>query len=122
MFYSKHPKMLTTNPIKNGKVKALKYIKEMTEAGADWQLHAYGHAMHAFTTEGLNAPERGIRYDANADRHSWTAMKNFFESPAHQEIIHRLTGALARYAKTHQDTHFEKPNIAVAMQAVLKAK
>jgi len=49
-------------------------------------------------------------------------MKNFFESPAHQEIIHRLTGALAGYAKTHQDAHFEKPNIAEAMQAVLKAK
>jgi len=49
-------------------------------------------------------------------------MENFFESPAHQEIIHRLTGALAGYAKTHQDAHFEKPNIAEAMQAVLKAK
>lgn len=53
--------------------------REMTEAGADWQLHAYGHAMHAFTAEGMNAPERGIRYDANADRRSWAAMKNFFE-------------------------------------------
>ncbi len=53
--------------------------KEMTEAGADWQLHAYGHAMHAFTAVGADAPERGIRYDANADRRSWTAMRNFFE-------------------------------------------
>ena len=49
-------------------------------------------------------------------------MENFFESPVHQEIIHRLTGALAGYAETHQDAHFEKPNIAEAMQAVLKAK
>ncbi len=52
--------------------------KEMTEAGADWQLHAYGHAMHAFTAVGADAPERGIRYDANADRRSWQAMQNFF--------------------------------------------
>ena len=49
-------------------------------------------------------------------------MRNFFESPTHQEIIHRLTGALAGYATTHQDAHFEKPNIAETVQAVLKAK
>ncbi|MBX3446043.1 MAG: dienelactone hydrolase family protein [Parvibaculaceae bacterium] len=52
--------------------------KEMTEAGADWQLHAYGHAMHAFTAIGAHAPERGIKYDADADRRSWQAMQNFF--------------------------------------------
>jgi hypothetical protein len=49
-------------------------------------------------------------------------MKNFFNSPAHQKIVHRLTGALARYAETHKDVHFQKPNIAEAIQAVLKAK
>ena len=49
-------------------------------------------------------------------------MKNFFNSPAHQKIVHRLTGALAGYAETHKDVHFQKPNIAEAMQAVLKAK
>ncbi|MEX1155284.1 dienelactone hydrolase family protein [Parvibaculum sp.] len=53
--------------------------KEMTEAGADWQLHAYGHALHAFTFEGAYAPERGIAYDAKADRRSWAAMRSFFE-------------------------------------------
>jgi dienelactone hydrolase len=41
--------------------------KELTEAGADWQLHAYGHAMHAFTAEGANAPESGVKYDKHAD-------------------------------------------------------
>ncbi|MCY1217562.1 Dienelactone hydrolase family protein [compost metagenome] len=51
--------------------------KELTEAGADWQLHAYGHARHAFTFEGANFPERGIVYDAAADRRSWAAMRAF---------------------------------------------
>lgn len=53
--------------------------KELTDAGADWQIHAYGHAMHAFTFAGANFPERGIRYEANADRRSWAAMRGFFE-------------------------------------------
>ncbi|WP_232353522.1 dienelactone hydrolase family protein [Cupriavidus oxalaticus] len=51
--------------------------RELTEAGADWQLHAYGHARHAFTFEGANFPERGIVYDAAADRRSWAAMRAF---------------------------------------------
>lgn len=50
---------------------------ELTDAGADWQLHAYGHARHAFTFAGANFPERGIVYDARADRRSWGAMKGF---------------------------------------------
>jgi dienelactone hydrolase len=53
--------------------------RELTEAGADWQLHAYGHAMHAFTFSGVNMPERGIRHDPAAERRSWTAMLNFLE-------------------------------------------
>ncbi len=55
----------------------LSLAKEMTEAKADWQLHAYGNAMHAFTAVGANAPERGIRYDENADRRSWASMLGF---------------------------------------------
>jgi dienelactone hydrolase len=50
---------------------------ELTAARADWQLHAYGHAMHAFTAVGANAPESGIQYDANADRRSRAAMLAF---------------------------------------------
>jgi len=52
---------------------------ELTRAGADWQLHAYGHAMHAFTAPGLDLPERGLRYDAAADRRSWAATLGFLE-------------------------------------------
>ncbi len=48
---------------------------ELTAAGADWQLHAYGHARHAFTFEGARFPERGVVYDEASDKRSWAAMK-----------------------------------------------
>ncbi len=57
----------------------LNLAKELTAAGADWQLHAYGHTRHAFTFEGANMPERGIVYNAAADRRSWAAMRAFLE-------------------------------------------
>ena len=57
----------------------LQLATELTEAGADWQLHAYGHTLHAFTRPGANDPERGIRYDANAERRSWRALEDFLD-------------------------------------------
>ncbi len=51
--------------------------KEMTDAGADWQLVAYGHAMHAFTFEQANMPERGFLYNEPAARRSWAALTAF---------------------------------------------
>ena len=55
----------------------LALAKELTDAGADWQLHAYGHAMHAFTARDMNAPERGLAYNALADRRSSAALAGF---------------------------------------------
>jgi len=52
---------------------------ELTAAKADWQVHAYGNTMHAFTNLMANAPENGVKYDAAADRRSFAAMKDFFE-------------------------------------------
>jgi dienelactone hydrolase len=52
---------------------------ELTRAGADWQIHAYGHALHAFTAPGIDMPERGLRYDAAADRRSWAALLGFLD-------------------------------------------
>ncbi len=46
--------------------------KELTDAGADWQIIAYGHAYHSFTNEHANAPGTAL-YDAAADRRSWAA-------------------------------------------------
>lgn len=47
---------------------------ELNAAGADWQIHAYGHTMHAFTAPQANNPAGGIQYSADADRRSWAAM------------------------------------------------
>lgn len=51
---------------------ALAFAAELTKAGADWQLHAYGHTVHAFTN-----PGRPEMYSAAADRRSWAAMQGF---------------------------------------------
>lgn len=50
---------------------------ELTAAGADWQIHVYGGAMHAFTNPKANDPDFGTVYNAAADRRSWVAMTNF---------------------------------------------
>ncbi|QJD30207.1 dienelactone hydrolase family protein [Methylococcus geothermalis] len=51
--------------------------RELTEAGADWQIHMYGHTRHAFTNPLANDPAFGTVYDPVADRRSWQAMQNF---------------------------------------------
>ena len=52
---------------------------ELTDAGADWQVHAYGHAGHAFTDlEMTDSTRPGFGYDARADRRSWAAARAFF--------------------------------------------
>ncbi|MEE4146586.1 MAG: dienelactone hydrolase family protein [Halieaceae bacterium] len=50
---------------------------ELSEAGADWQVHAYGGTVHAFTNPAANNPEMGTRYNAAADRRSWVALQDF---------------------------------------------
>ncbi|WKJ88746.1 dienelactone hydrolase family protein [Methylomonas montana] len=50
---------------------------ELTRAGADWQVHVYGHTMHAFTNPVANNPDFGTVYQTFADRRSWQAMQNF---------------------------------------------
>lgn len=49
--------------------------RELTAAGADWQIHAYGGVGHAFTNPGANMP--GLAYDAAADRRSFAALRDF---------------------------------------------
>ena len=52
--------------------------KELTEGGADWQIHAYGNAGHAFTDLSAKGSTRpGVAYEERADRRSWEAMKDF---------------------------------------------
>ena len=56
---------------------AVTFAKEMSDADADWQLHAYGGTMHAFTNKGANDPSFGTVYSADADKRSWQAFTNF---------------------------------------------
>jgi dienelactone hydrolase len=52
---------------------------EMRSAGVDWQLIAYGGAVHAFTDWGAGTDNsKGAAYNEKADRRSWEAMKQFF--------------------------------------------
>jgi dienelactone hydrolase len=64
----------------------LKFAAEATSAGAQWELHAYGHARHAFTFAGANLPELGIAYDEFADRQSAQAIRHFLGDVLGQEL------------------------------------
>lgn len=57
----------------------LDFGKEMTDAGADWQLHAYGGVLHAFAVPEANDLSLGALYDARAERRSWRALLDFLE-------------------------------------------
>ena len=57
----------------------LQFAAEVTHAGAQWELRAYGHAKHAFTFAGANIPELGIAYDAFADQQSAKAIRAFMQ-------------------------------------------
>lgn len=52
---------------------------ELTEAGADWQVHAYGNTVHAFTNPAADNAAMGAMYSASADHRSWAALLNFLE-------------------------------------------
>jgi len=54
------------------------FADEMTRAKADWQVHAYGGTVHAFTNPAASDPGFGTVYSEHADKRSWQAMKNFF--------------------------------------------
>ena len=54
--------------------------KELTEAGADWQIHAYGHVAHGFTNpKAAELQIDGVRYNALAAERSWTSVINLLE-------------------------------------------
>ncbi|MDK2779031.1 MAG: dienelactone hydrolase family protein [Pseudomonadota bacterium] len=53
--------------------------QEFTAAGADWQMHIYGAARHSFTNPDANDHERGLVYNASADKRSWRQLLLFLE-------------------------------------------
>ncbi len=58
---------------------AVALANELTEAGADWQLHAYGGTMHAFTNPEANDPDFGTVYNATAAERSWASLVEFLK-------------------------------------------
>lgn len=50
---------------------------ELTKAGADWQIHAYGGVMHAFTNPQANDPGFGTVYNRRAADRSWESFTIF---------------------------------------------
>jgi len=51
----------------------------MDAVGVNWHLHVYSGVRHGFTDPGSDA--RGldaVKYDASADRQSWSAMLGLF--------------------------------------------
>ena len=54
--------------------------QELTEAGCDWQIHAYGHVGHGFTNPHASKLQiEGVAYDALAAERSWTSFINLLE-------------------------------------------
>jgi dienelactone hydrolase len=50
---------------------------ELTEAGADWQLHGFGNTLHAFTHPEAADPANGLQYSESANRRSWKMLEDF---------------------------------------------
>ncbi len=55
----------------------LKFEEEMTAAGADWQLHAYGNTLHAFTNPAAKNAASGTLYNEVAEKRAYQSMQNF---------------------------------------------
>lgn len=57
------------------------FQKEMTDAGADWQLAVYGRAKHSFTNRDVDAlGDERMAFDAEAEDSSWALLIRFLEA------------------------------------------
>jgi len=61
----------------------LDFETEMTKAGVDWQLHAYGQTTHAFTNPAANNPDFGTVYNNVAEQRSFQSLTNFLAELFH---------------------------------------
>jgi dienelactone hydrolase len=60
------------------------FQEEMRQAKVDWQLVAYGGAVHSFTDWNAGSDNsKGAAYNKKADERSWQAMKDFFAEVMH---------------------------------------
>ena len=76
--------------------KVVALARELTEAGADWQIHAYGHVAHGFTNPNAHTIGiEGVRYNELAAERSWTSFINLLEELLHALMLKELTEAEA---------------------------
>lgn len=52
---------------------------ELTEAGVDWQVHAFGGVGHSFTNPAADGSTPGLEYNALAAERAWSSLINFLE-------------------------------------------
>ena len=60
------------------------FEQQLRDANVDYQIVAYGHAVHAFSdvhVDELKQP--GAKYNASADKRSWQAMVDFLAEVFH---------------------------------------
>jgi dienelactone hydrolase len=93
-----HGELDTHDPAKPGKVKAKILVctgaddpfvppakveafeNEMRHAKANWQVNVYSGAEHSFTNPAADSFHiKGVAYNAEADRRSWQAMRDFLD-------------------------------------------
>ena len=56
------------------------FKKALDQAGADWEMDIYGGARHSFTVPDVERKGMdNLKYDARADRRSWTRLLAFFD-------------------------------------------
>ncbi len=67
----------------------LALAEELTAAGADWQIHAYGNTLHAFTNPTADDAAFGTVYHADADRRSWQNLQLFLAEIFHAPVAQR---------------------------------
>ena len=58
----------------------MRLAEELDQAGADWQFHCFGQAMHAFMMEQADAPDSGLAYNGAAADGSWGILTSLLES------------------------------------------
>jgi dienelactone hydrolase len=60
--------------------KVVALANELTDAGSDWQIHAYGHVGHGFTNPHASTLQiDGVAYNQLAAERSWTSFINLLE-------------------------------------------
>lgn len=57
----------------------LALCEELSSQQADWQLHAFGRTLHAFTNPAAADPASGLEYNSAADQRSWRLLQDFLQ-------------------------------------------